>query len=299
MVQQNVCGGEKVLAGEWINICMFKIATQCEKIEFHSVNSLLKMILFKLMPYDMCFPMPTRMEDAEKQSVKGASVAPEQPSESAPTVEERVQSYNESELGELGDEPTKGKRSKLSVGKYIVKSSKNPDGSRYWMCPYGCGQHFGSSRKCGAHLNEHLDRIYECEKCKFQTYSLDSYDHHKCFSGPKTHGPERRKYKHKSSGDEPDTHVKCRSGDEPDSVKRRSGDETDSHVKCRSGEEMDSPVKRKSGAKSDRSPQKRRSGDQLSGKTKPSAALGRREDVGVKMEEQVNKLDDNDIIVLE
>ena len=112
MVQQNVCGGEKVLAGEWINICMSKIATQCEKTEFRSVNSLLKMILFKLVPYDMCFPMPTRMEDAEKQSVEGASVAPEQPSESAPTVEERVQSYNESELG---DEPTKGKCSKLSV----------------------------------------------------------------------------------------------------------------------------------------------------------------------------------------
>ena len=120
-------------------------------------------------------------------------------------MEKRVQSYNKSELGELGDEPMKGKCSKLSVGKYIVKSSKNPDGSLYWMCPYGCGKHFGSSCKCGAHLNEHLDHIYKCEKCKFQTYSLDSYDHHKCFSGPKTHGPERRKYKRKSSGEEADT----------------------------------------------------------------------------------------------
>ena len=70
-------------------------------------------------------------------------------------------------------------------------------------------------------------------------------------------------------------------------------------MKCRSGEETDNPVKRNSGAKLDRSPEKRRSGDQLSGKTKPSAALGRWEDVGVKMEEQVNKLDDDDIIVLE
>ena len=283
MVQQNVCGGEKVLAGEWINICMSKITAQCEKTEFHSVNSLLKMILFKLVPYDMCFLMPSHMEDAE-----GASVAPEPASDLAPTMEERVQSYNESELGELGDEPTKGKHSKFSVGKYIVKSSKNPDGSLYWMCPHRCGQHFGSSRKCGAHLNEHLDHIYECEKCKFQTYSLDSYDHHKCFSDPKAHGPERRKYKHKSSGVEPDT-----------PVKRRSGDKPDSRRKCRSGDETDSPVKRKSGRKSDRSPEKRRSGDQLSGKTKPSAALSRQEDEGVKMEKQVNKLDDNDIIVLE
>ena len=128
MVQQNVCGGEKVLAGEWINICISKIAAQCEKTEFRSVNSLLKMILFKLVPYDMCFPMPTCMEDAEKQSAEGASVGPEPASESVPTMEERVQSYNESELGELGHEPMKGKCSKLSVGKYIVKSSKNPDG---------------------------------------------------------------------------------------------------------------------------------------------------------------------------
>ena len=147
--------------------------------------------------------IPTHMEDAEKQSAEG--VGPEPASEPVPTMDKRIQSYNESEIGELGDEPTKGKRSKLSVGKYIVKSSKNADGSRYWMCPYGCGKHFGSSCKCGAHLNEHLDHIYECEKCKFQTYSLDSYDHHKCFSGPKTHGPERRKYKRKSSGEEADT----------------------------------------------------------------------------------------------
>ena len=28
MVQENVCGSEKVMAGEWINICMSKIAAQ-------------------------------------------------------------------------------------------------------------------------------------------------------------------------------------------------------------------------------------------------------------------------------
>ena len=167
----------------------------------------------------------------------------------------------------------------MSVGKYIVKSSKNPDGSQYWMYPYGYGQHFGSSHKCGAHLNEHLDHIYECEKCKFQTYSLDSYDHHKCFCGPKTHGPERRKptkYKRKSSGDEPDSRVKRMSGDEPDSA-----------------------VKHKRGAKSGRSPEKW-SADQLSGIKKPSAALGKWEDP-VEMEENIKKLDDDDddIIVLE
>ena len=90
MVQQNVCGGEKVMAGEWINICMSKIAAQCEKTQFRSVNSLLKMILFMLVPYDMCFPMPTHMETAEKQSAVGATSAPEPASQSAPSMEERV-----------------------------------------------------------------------------------------------------------------------------------------------------------------------------------------------------------------
>ena len=60
-------------------------------------------------------------------------------------------------------------------------------------------------------------------------------------------------------------------------------------------------MKRKSRGRSDRSPEKGKSGHQPSGKekqskTKPSAALGRQEDV--KMEEQVKKLDD-DIIVIE
>ena len=77
-----------------------------------------------------------------------------------------------------------------------------------------------------------------------------------------------------------------------------SGDELDSHVKCMSGDKPDSAVKHKSGAKLGRSPEKW-SADQLSGIKKPSAALGRQEDVGVEMEENIKKSDDNDIIVLE
>ena len=257
LVQDNVCGSEKVMAGEWINICMSKIAAQSETTEFRSVNSLLKMILFKLVPYDMCFPMPTRIEDSEKQSAPSTSNPPLQV-ESATTSEAKFQKYET----ELADEPTGGKHSKLSVGQYVVKSSKNPDGSRYWMCPYGCGQRFGSSRKYGAHLNEHLDRIYECERCKFQTYSLDSYDHHKCFSGPKTHGPERRrptKYKRKSSGDEP--------GRSPE--KRKGGDKSGSGAEKRERESGDklgrSGEKRKHGEKSGSGAEKREkeSGDKL------------------------------------
>ena len=185
------------------------------------------------------------MEDSEKQSAASTSDPPLQ-SQSATTSEDKFQKYK-TELADEPTEPTKGKCSKLSVGQYVVKSSKNPDGSCYWMCPYRCGQRFGSSRKCSAHLNEHLDCIYECEKCKFQTYSLDSYDHHKCFSGPKTHGPERRrpmKYKHKSSEDEP--------GRSPE--KRKSGDKSGSGVE---------KWERESGDKLGRSGEKRKHGEKL------------------------------------
>ena len=315
LVQDNVCGSEKVMAGGWINICMSKIAAQSETTKFRSVNSLLKMILFKLVPYDMCFPMPTRIEDSEKQSAPTSN--PPLQVESATTSEAKFQKYKT----ELADEPTGGKRSKLSVGQYVVKSSKNPDGSRYWMCPYRCSRWFGSSRKCGAHLNEHLDRIYECERCKFQTYSLDSYDHHKCFSGPKTHGPERRrptKYKRKSSGDEPGRSPEKlkggeksgsgaekwerESGDKPgrSGEKRKHGEKSGSGAEKRERESGDKPgrsgQKRKHGEKSGSGAEKpeRESGESAEerrsherGNRKASAALGRREEP------------DNDIIVIE
>ena len=78
-------------------------------------------------------------------------------------------------------------KGKLDVGEYRVSSKVDSKGKRYWPCPVeNCNEYFGSSRKCGAHLNEHLGRIYECDKCKYQTYNLDSYEHHICFSGPKT-----------------------------------------------------------------------------------------------------------------
>ena len=75
----------------------------------------------------------------------------------------------------------------LDVGKYHMRSKVNKDVKRFWPCPYeNCDEYFGSSHKCGAHLNEHLGQIYVCDKCKYETYSLDSYDHHICFSGPKS-----------------------------------------------------------------------------------------------------------------
>ena len=70
------------------------------------------------------------------KQLAASSLDPQLPSESATASEEKFKKHKT----EFADEPTKGKHSKLSVGQYVVKSSKNPDGSRYWMCPYGCGQ---------------------------------------------------------------------------------------------------------------------------------------------------------------
>ena len=41
--------------GEWINIAIGKILQNSEKTRFR-FNALLKMILFKIVPYDLCFP---------------------------------------------------------------------------------------------------------------------------------------------------------------------------------------------------------------------------------------------------
>ena len=78
------------------------------------------------------------------------------------------------------------------AGDYKVKSYINEKGMREWKCPVRCGQVFRSSRKCGVHLNEHLGQVYKCLTCKYETYNLDSYEKHKCFSGLKTHGEKRK-----------------------------------------------------------------------------------------------------------
>ena len=94
-------------------------------------------------------------------------------------------------------------RGKLDVGDYHIGSKVNAQNKRYWPCPYKkCDEYFFSSRKCGAHLNEHLRRVYVCEQCKYKTYNLDSYNHHCCFSGRKTQSGETKegkKYQKQSS----------------------------------------------------------------------------------------------------
>ena len=178
-------GDEKPMAGEWINMAITKIDAECDKTQLRMMNSLLKAVLFKIVPYDISYPMPTRMRGEVFQGIS-KDVPPQQEE-----VEEEEEMTQPEEIGER-----RGKRSKLSVGQYVVKSVTNEKGERWWPCPMkeelDCGQTFRSSRKCGAHLNEHLNRVYECPACKYVTYSLDSYEKHKCFSGIKTHGGSRR-----------------------------------------------------------------------------------------------------------
>ena len=94
----------------------------------------------------------------------------------------------------------KGKKSKLSVGKYIIKSTVERRGQREmytWCCPHEhCEEKFRSSHKCWTHFNEHLNRLYKCPKCRYQTFLLDGYDHHVCFSGLKTQSMKRKPEKH-------------------------------------------------------------------------------------------------------
>ena len=89
----------------------------------------------------------------------------------------------------------KGRKSSLNVEKYIVKSTVEMRGEkkiRVWICPYEkFNKKFGTSRKCIAHLNEHLNRYYECPICLYKSYSLDGYEHHICFKGPKTQGEQK------------------------------------------------------------------------------------------------------------
>ena len=97
-----------------------------------------------------------------------------------------------------------------------MHSKVNKAGKRFWPCPYeNCYQYFGSSHKCGAHLNEHLGLIYVCDKCKYETYSLDCYEHHICFCGPKTQsgttcvGMKYKKRSEKQMGEQSTSGQKC------------------------------------------------------------------------------------------
>ena len=183
------CNPKKVIPGEGINIALGKVLATMEKSKLWSLNTVLKIILMKLVPYDMSFPKPTRMY-GEASAIPPTQISPSfsqldiEKSEAIAPIEIKPESATK----EMPDtQQGSGRQGKLGVGKYHVHSKVNKDGKRFWPCPYeNCDEYFGSSHKCGAHLNEHLGRIYVCNKCKYKTYSLDSYDHHICFSRPKT-----------------------------------------------------------------------------------------------------------------
>ena len=129
-----------LMSGEWINVALSKINTATDKTNLMGVNTLIKMLLYKIVQYDIAYPIPTCMsagaggkEVEEMPEVRGLEEIVEE------TVGEEAPKYE-------------GKM----VGYYKVKSYMNKKGMREWKCPGGCGKVFGSSRKCGAHLNEHL-----------------------------------------------------------------------------------------------------------------------------------------------
>ena len=161
------CSPEKVIPGEWINIALGRVLATMQKSKLRSLNTVLKIILMKLVPYDMSFSKPTRVYGE-------ASAVPQldtKKSEAIAPIEIKPQSATEEVLD---TQQGSGRQGKLDVGKYHVCSKVNKDGKRFWPCPYeNCDKYFGSSCKCGAHLNEHLGRIYVCDKCKYETYSLD------------------------------------------------------------------------------------------------------------------------------
>ena len=51
------------LPGEWINIALSKIRGETDKSAMRSLNSVLKIILNKLVPYDISIPPPTRVQN--------------------------------------------------------------------------------------------------------------------------------------------------------------------------------------------------------------------------------------------
>ena len=141
-----------------------KVLATTEKRKLHSLNTILKIILMKLVPYDMAFPRPTQMysEASAVPPTEPSAILPAEPSAILPTemplltippIEIKPQSLTE----ELLDTQDTGRKGKLDVGKYHVRSKVNKDGKRFWPCPNeDCNEYFGSSCKCGAHLNEHL-----------------------------------------------------------------------------------------------------------------------------------------------
>ena len=153
-----------------------KLNSATDRTNLMGVNTLLKKMLYKIIPYNISNPMPTPM---------GGGAGGEE-------VEETWEEGGEEEIVEASTVQDPLKFEGKTVADYKVKSYVNEKGMREWKCPVGCRQVFGSSRKCGVHLNKHHSQVYKCRTCKYKTYNLDSYEKHKCFSGSKSHSEKRK-----------------------------------------------------------------------------------------------------------
>ena len=114
---QSIRASQQMDPNEWINVALGKIVQHMEKTKFQSMNALVKLILFKLIPYDLCFPKPTRMGgvgDVESD-VPEPEAAPVPPAGVAPPPTPSTAHAPDAPI-------VTGKMSKLSVGKYVIKS---------------------------------------------------------------------------------------------------------------------------------------------------------------------------------
>ena len=189
---RSVAEDKRVMAGEWIDIASQKLEVFSTNTKFRTLNSLLKVVLYDIVPYDISYPRPTRVENAEDPT-GGENTEVPSVDEYADAADVAPPEADET-VGDIPEVPGKGKKSALSVGKYKVTSTIEADGTRKWHCPVeNCGKVFGSSGGCHGHINEHIGRVYECPKCLYMGYSLDAYKKHKCFKGWKTQGEVKRK----------------------------------------------------------------------------------------------------------
>ena len=69
-------GTGSMWSGEWISVAIGKVLQNSEKTKFRCVNSLLKLILYKIVPCDLSFPAPTRKGGVGTLDIEQEKAAP-------------------------------------------------------------------------------------------------------------------------------------------------------------------------------------------------------------------------------
>ena len=130
----------KQLPGEWINIALSKIRGETEKSRMRSLNSVLKIILNKLVPYDISIPPPTRVHTAgapaETSAASSSAAAPVvQPIEIVQLDDKATTATETGESSKPASKPVCGK-GKLDMGEYRVSSKVDKQGKKVLAMPH-------------------------------------------------------------------------------------------------------------------------------------------------------------------